>query len=321
MPELTFYASGAITDTPTLAMIADKQIAVLTSYAYRTGFKKQAPVLTAMLRERGHRIPYMLDSGAFTAWNKGKEVNRDALIDFYNWAFDEYGDVLNPLTVVSLDRIPGRQGVERVPEDFVNAARESVENYDYMLKHIRAGVELKPVFHDGDPEYVLNRYADSCTYLSLSANLDLAYWQREAWVAEMSQHPRIVPLRLHGLAMTGTRMLRTVSWHSVDSSAWALWAAYGAIAWLREDGSFKTIPASAESPRRKRADGHLATLPGPVRERILAALHEEGFTEEEMTRDAIARARWNILVFWRACEWASKQQLVTTRREGAGLFG
>lgn len=311
---MIFYASGAVTDEASLELVVRHRIALLTSYAYKNAFIKQAPILCRLLREQRLRLPYMLDSGAFTAWNKGKEVNRDSLIDFYNWAVDEYGDVLD-FTLVSLDRIPGKQGVARTPEDFAQAATETVANYEYMVRHVRGYV--KPVYHDGEAAWVLEHYKDA-PYISLGANQDISYAEREAWVARTA-HGVLAGRKLHGLAMTGTRMLRTVRWHSVDSAAWVLWAGYGALAWLRDDGSLKILASSQESPRRKQFDMHLTSLPPVVRDRIVAALEADGFTLEQVQQDTLARSRWNILVFHRACQWAASQEVVGAEQP-EGLF-
>lgn len=305
---MLFYASGAIDDAETLALVVQRRIALLTSYAYKGVLRKQLPLLATLLRGAGFRLPYMLDSGAFTAWTKGKIINRDTLIDFYNRIYDEYSDALD-LTCVSLDRIPGTQGAVRTADDFAQAARESVDNFEYMRTRVRA--YLKPVYHDGDPEYVLRAY-DCAPYVSLSANQDMPYSYREAWSLEIAKklggkH------KLHGLAMTGTRILRSVRWHSVDSAAWRLWAAMGAIAWLREDGSLKILAASRESPRRKTFNGHLFSQPDAVRDAILAQLAAIGITETQVQEDSLARSRWNILVFNAACDYASRASLLTPR--------
>ena len=311
---MIFYASGAITDEVTLELVVRHRIAILTSYAYKTALKKQMPILSRMLREQGVKLHYMVDSGAFTAWNKGKEVRRASLIDFYNQLADEYSDCCE-YTFVSLDRIPGRQGVPRTADDFIVAAEETVRNYEFMVKAVNG--YIKPVYHDGEADWVLRAY-DNAPYISLSANQDLTHQQREAWVAETVK--KVGPKRqLHGLAMTGTRMLRTTRWCSVDSASWVYWGAMGAIAWLRDDGSLKLLPASAESPRAKDQDQHLANLPPIVRDRILTAMEAEGFTEEMIRKDGVTRARWNMLVFNSACAWAAKQSLVAPRIQG-GLF-
>lgn len=312
---MIFYASGAITDARSIERMVEHRIAILTSFAYKGAFKKQIPVLASLLRAAHCRLPYMLDSGAFTAWNKGKEVDREALIDFYNQAHDEYGDCLD-LTCVSLDRIPGRQGVQRTEEDFAEAARETVENYEYMIRRVRP--YLKPVYHDGEARWVLDHYRDA-HYIGLGANQDASYEYREAWVASVLE--TFKDKKLHGLAMTGTRMLRTAPWHSVDSAAWVLWAGMGAIAWLRDDGSLKILACSAESPRRKEYNVHLSTLDPVQQEEVRAAVEADGFKVDTLRVDSVERARWNVLVFARACAWATKQPILPPRLIGGAAGG
>lgn len=307
---MIFYASGAIVDEASLDLVVQHRIAVLTSFAYKTAFYKQLGPLSSRLRAAGVRLPYMIDSGAFTAWSKGKTVDMDALIDLYNMAHEEYGDCFD-YTFVSLDHIPGKQGVARTAEDFRIAAETTVRNYEIMKKRVRGYV--KPVYHDGEAEWVLRAY-DDAPYISLSANQDMAYEHRRLWVAETAQ--RLAHKQLHGLAMTGTNMLRTCRWHSVDSAAWVLWAGYGAIAWLREDGSLKILPVSKESPRNKKFDGHIRTLPTAVRDRLVADLEAEGFKLDTIGEDSVARSRWNILVFDRACKWAASQPILEPPHKG-----
>ena len=178
---MIFYASGSIVDPRTLEMVVERRIAVLTSFAYKGAMNKHFPILAPMLRAARYRLPYMIDSGAFTAWSKGKMVRREALVDFYNRAQDEYGDAFD-FTFVSLDRIPGRQGAERTEEDYRVAADETVENYEVMKRAVNGYV--KPVYHNGDPERVLRAY-DDAPYISLSASQDMAYAEREAWVLSL----------------------------------------------------------------------------------------------------------------------------------------
>lgn len=313
---MIFYASGAINDPETLDLVLRHRIAVLTSFAYKSAFLWHVPRMAEALRASHQRLPYMIDSGAFSAWNKGREIDLHSLVDFYNAAQDAYGDVLD-FTFVALDKIPGRQGVARTEQDYVEAADISIRNYEYMLRHVRGYV--KPVFHDGDPERVLRAF-DEAEYLSLSANQDLPYLDREAWVVRTARslHDR----RMHGLAMTGTRMLRSIRWHSVDSAAWVLWAAMGAVAWMRGNGDLMILPASQESPRRKIDGAHLGTLLPLEREEIREAMRAEGFEEELLRKESVVRARWNMLLFRRACDWAAQQPLVKPRRIGGaeGLF-
>jgi hypothetical protein len=87
----------------------------------------------------------------------------------------------------------------------------------------------------------------------------------------------------------------------------------GAIALLRDDGSLKIMACSKESPQRKNRDKHITTLPVVVQERLRAQLAEEGMTFESIAEESLARSRWNILVFHKACEWAAANAVVNAR--------
>lgn len=311
---MIFYASGAVVDDESLEFVVRHRISLLTSYAYKGAFKRQVPRLPSLLRSTVHRLPYMLDSGAFTAWNKGKTVDREALVAFYNDAHQRFHDCYD-LVCVSLDRIPGKQGVPRVPKDYEDAEEESIRNYDYMRRHVTA--PLMPVYHDGEPERVLRAY-DDAQLIALGANQDLSYAEREAWVSATTAG--MEGRKTHGLAMTGTRMLRMTRWYSVDSASWVLWAGMGAIAWLRHNGALKILAASVESPRRKKMNQHLGTLSPTEQEEMRGTLAEDGFEVERLARDSIERARWNMLVFHRACAWASAQPVVSAQFQQGGLF-
>lgn len=306
---MIFYASGAITDAPTLDLVLERKISILTSYAYKGAIAKHMPYLAQRLRASNTRMNYMVDSGAFTAWNKGKEVRLRALISFYNDLADKYSDVMD-FVFVALDKIPGRQGVERTAEDFAAAAQETLRNFDLMREQVHG--YCKPVYHDGDPEYLLDAYATH-PYISLSVNQDLAYWKREVWVREQEVRLRQRGFYYHGLAMTGTDMLRAIKWHSVDSAAWVLWSAMGAIAWVRQDGSLMIRACSNESPRKKIARAHLSNLTDIEKEEVREVLTQVGVTMEDVARDALARARVNIVQFDRACTLAEQKGVL---REG-----
>jgi hypothetical protein len=306
-----FYASGTFIAPRIQEAIVRHKIAFLTSFAYRTAMWQQLPTLASRLRAAGVRVHFMLDSGAFTAWSLGKEIAIDSLIDACNRVQDEYSDCLD-VTFVSLDRLPGRKGTKPTPAELTSAVEESVRNYEVMAKRVRGYV--KPVFHLGDADWAADYYAKRINYIGLGASRDQPYEVRRKWAADMGI--RFAGKKLHGLAMTGTRMLRTVAWHSVDSAAWVQWAGFGAIAWVRPNGALVTIPVSQESPRVKDIDGHLSTLAEPLRDRIIAELHSMGTTELEVRESSEARAIVNIVMFQRACDLATTKGTVTEGREG-----
>jgi hypothetical protein len=208
--------------------------------------------------------------------------------------------------------MPGRKGRAPTAQEIKDAAEESMRNYDVMRARVNGPV--KPVFHYNDPLWLGDHYSRQTHYLGLGVPTTMPYEVRRRWVHQMgyrfSNHP------LHGLAMTGTRMLRTVRWHSVDSASWVQWAGFGNIAWLLPNGALKTISVSRESPNNKRADAHLSTLSKMHQEEIIEGLKEYEIPLELILTTMQARAALNVIIFKRACDWAAKQSLTDERSLG-----
>jgi hypothetical protein len=297
---MIFYASGTFTSPLIQQTVVNFKIGLLTSFAYKAGFDKQMRGLARKLRASNTRLPFMFDSGAFSAWTRGKEVDRDALVAACNAAQQEYADCFD-FVFAALDRVPGRKGTPPTRDQIAEAAKESWSNFEHMTRHVQGTVI--PCLHRGDPKWLEQRYAQSSPYVGLAASQDLPYDQRETWVALMSK--KFANHRLHGFAMTGSDMLRTARWHSVDSATWVKWANFGCIAWLRANGTLMTLPVSRQSPKYQDYGLHLTTLTAYARDEVIETVGAMGITEAMLNDDADARASVSIVMFNRACEWAT----------------
>jgi hypothetical protein len=91
----------------------------------------------------------MLDSGAYSVWRRGSEINLAAYIAFVKYNaphVDHY---------ISLDVIPGRNGQrDRSPEAVEQAAQQSYRNHCAMKD---AGLHPLAVFHMDEPVKWLER--------------------------------------------------------------------------------------------------------------------------------------------------------------------
>ena len=311
---MIFYASGALAHVESdlvIDMLVRYEIDFLASFAYRRDFDIKLPKLASRLRAERKKLHMMVDSGAFTAWSSGKEVNLEQLIDECNRLQDSYNDCLD-MVFVSLDRLPGRKGIKPTAKEIADGALESFQTFEKMTRLVRGPV--KPVYHLGDPEWVARRYEKEVGYIGLGASRDVPYEARRRWAHEMGH--RFAGHPLHGLAMTGTRMLRTVRWHSVDSATWIQWAGFGNIAWLLPNGALRTISVSRESPNNKRADAHLSTLSKMHQEEIIEGLKEYEIPLEKILTTMHGRGAINMLMYKRACDWAAKQSLTDERSLG-----
>jgi hypothetical protein len=141
----------------------------------------------------------MLDSGAFTAWNGGHELELQSYIDF----IQEYRDLF---TVY-------------VAQDVIMDWKASRENTEEME---RQGLKPIPVYHAGSPLKEFDRIMERYDYFALGG---MAFWpaaKRRAimldWWKRIEE--RNYEGRVHGFAVTSMELMRTFPWYSVDSSTW-----------------------------------------------------------------------------------------------------
>lgn len=294
MNEMLFYVSGEY-DAAFVEHLVDEDHAWLTSYAYPRSVKVRTALFADHLRASNKRGKHMIDSGAFTSWSLGKPVDLAAYCDTCNWLLDTFSDCMD-FTFVALDQIPGQKGRETTDEDRRTACTTSAANYDFMRKRVRG--TIKPVFHTGDPDWLLHHYADA-EYIGFGMSQALAEKDRVKWVQQAQR--KAAGKKLHGLAATGFSMLRAAPWHSVDSAAWLYAAAMGGIAWVRADGKLLTVSVSDQSPNLKQQDAHITTLPRMQQDAIAGDVAARGLTLEQLAGDWTARWRWNVYAYREAC--------------------
>lgn len=282
-----------------LEYLVATESAVLTSFAYRSILRERTPLLAEECRRQGKRMEHMIDSGAFTAWSSGKVIDLEQYCDTCNDLLQQYGDVMD-FTFVALDKIPGEKGRPMTAEDRLEACKISAANYHYMCKHVEGFV--KPVFHTGDPDWLLMEYADA-DYISFGMSQQWSEDERVAWAAANAH--KVEGRKLHGLAATGYRMLRAAPWYSVDSAAWQYCASMGGINWVRPSGRIMSIAISQESPKQKDFDQHFLTMSKLHQEMLIAEMEKLGTTIDELSREYAARWKVNIHMYRKACEMAS----------------
>lgn len=196
---------------------------------------------TAEVLERACKIlhgrPYpkaiLLDSGAFTAWNKGEVTTVDDVKRKYSRFIETAGDLFEEIWGINLDVIPGEKGRDPTSDELKRAVEVSDINFEILVKEF--GDIILPVYHQGEDSARLAECVaqvdGKSNYICISPRNDLAEprrvdWSRDAHADLHRQWPHIMT---HGLATTGNRMVRTVPWYSGDSAAWVQHGGYGMI--------------------------------------------------------------------------------------------
>ena len=226
----------------------------------------------------------MVDSGAFTAWNKGRPVELRDLIAAYRDVEHRYGAV-HDFTFISLDVIPGERGRMPSAGELREGMDRSYENWHALRNEVQSPV--LPVYHSSEPLWFRDRYLEHTNWLCLSMLQDLTERQRVNWAMEA----QVPGTKMHGLAATGAAMMERVDWYSVDSAGWLMGAAMGKITWM-VNGRMRPVDISQESPARKRKGAHVDNMT------FVAQLEEEikrlGWDPDELRSSYIARCKWNV---------------------------
>jgi len=183
-----------------------------------------------------NNINLICDSGAFTAWNLSQKykkkgdpnwqkylVDIDAYVEFLN----KHKDII--YRAVNIDVIPGEQGIEPTEEQIIEAAEQGWKNYQYLKSK---GFDTIHVFHQGEPDWVLDRMLKECDYIGISPSNDYSTKRKRLWMDRIfkyiadSNNPKI---KTHGFAVTSEELMNNYPWFSVDSSSWCLSAAMGKV--------------------------------------------------------------------------------------------
>lgn len=253
----------------------------------------------------------MLDSGAFTAWNKGGEVELDPLIDVYAEMIDKYEKGLKAVWLINLDKIPGQRGRTATEVEIGHACRISDSNFAELEK--RFGRRVLPVFHQNESKERLLDIAKMADYICISPRNDLGERYRISWAAEV--HSILKDRKTHGLATTGMRMMECVPWYSADSAWWLATAINGSIMYVSQEGIIKTILVSEKSPGRKDKNQHYISMAPKIQRYIDERLAVHGFTFKDVSEHHTPRM---LMCIYEILEWLRISEVKPI--QSGGLF-
>ncbi len=185
------------------------------------------------LESRPHPRAIMLDSGAFTAWNRGEATTVDDVKRKYSKFINASTGMFDEIWGINLDVIPGEKGRDATVDELKRAVEVSDVNFEILVKEF--GNIILPVYHQGESIERLEQCVDQVNglsdYICVSPRNDLSETHRVTWSrdahAELTK--RFPHIKTHGLATTGNKMMRTVPWYSGDSAAWVQHGGYGMI--------------------------------------------------------------------------------------------
>lgn len=178
--------------------------ALLVSYEYLAGFERHHDKLKYR--------DWVLDSGAFSAFTKGKTVELAKYVD----------------DCKRLQLAHGARLSEVYALDVIGDWRAGLKNVEAMWK---AGIEAIPCYHYGEPEDVLLALARDYPKIALGGCATMPAKVRASFAAQC--FARVWPKKVHGFGFGSDACVLAAPFHSVDASSWSLrslgygsWRAY-----------------------------------------------------------------------------------------------
>lgn len=191
----------------------------------------------------------ILDSGAFTAWNTGKQVDIDA---YAKWALANQHKA-KKVVAVNLDVIPGEAGRTSTKKERAEGMKQSLINADYLRS---LGLEVMEVYHQDEPQVFLDTLLDRLPpngILGISPRNDVSLKSRIEWqnlvLRHLYQRYGVENLpKTHGLAVTALDSMKAFPYYSVDSSTWTTSMRFGQYIteWGKAKKLDEIIPKSGE---------------------------------------------------------------------------
>jgi len=184
----------------------------------------------------------LLDSGAFSVWNKGGVIDIDKYIFFAHNAISEAKKHNKKLRIVNLDVIPGKVGQTNTLNKKIASSETLKKNkaiinasakQGYLNCKIMKSNGITPihVFHQGEDWKWLNRMLLITDYIGISPANDMPSRIRNNWMISVFEYlyKNGVDIKTHGFAVTSFKILRDLPWESCDAATWTIAAGNGII--------------------------------------------------------------------------------------------
>lgn len=192
--------------------------ALLVSYYYLDAFQKN--------RHRYRFRDWVLDSGAFSAFNVGAKID-----------LGQYIEACRHLMATD----PTLSEVFAL--DVIGDHDASIKNCEKMWE---AGVPAIPCFHAGEPEGALLHIAKEYPKIALGGVALAKARKKDEWAAQC--FARVWPKKVHGFGFGSEKSLMLLPWHSVDATNWEIGPCkFGA--WRSFGGAHLSVRGSKQNLR------------------------------------------------------------------------
>lgn len=215
-----------------------------------------------------------IDSGAFSAWSQGVDIDINEYMEFIK----EHSGILELYANLDIIAKGNRQ------EDKKESAEKTLINQKIMEKE---GLSPLPVFHIGEPFEYLQYYIENYEYIGLGGMVGksknvLTPWLNECFQKYICDKKGIPKVKVHGFGLTTFLFMLKYPWYSVDSTTWVIMSRMGKILipdykngkWIYDENSYGVTVTTKNIQNTTR---NIHTLPPKEKEVILRYINEKGF--------------------------------------------
>jgi hypothetical protein len=170
-------------------------------------------------------VSLFLDSGVFSAWNRGESLDIKKYIEFVK-------ETEHLLTCyANMDVIPGKFGEKRTMDQVEASAQGSYKNQQIMKD---AGLTPIPIFHQGESFTWLDKMLNEGEpYIGISTAKDVPNREQRRWLdhvwSVITDKNGVPYVKTHGFGITNISLLLRYPWYTCDSTTWSLAAGFGLV--------------------------------------------------------------------------------------------
>lgn len=160
-------------------------------------------------------ITIIVDSGAFSAFNRGAKIDIDKYCEFIGKVKEL---AKNKVYFFNLDVIPHIKGTTPTKQQLETAASKGIENWKYIRNKGHATIHT---YHQFEGKEILDRILNECNelnYIGISPANDQSLQSRNKWLSETFFLLRNT-VRTHCLGLTAKESLEIFPVYSADSSS------------------------------------------------------------------------------------------------------
>lgn len=236
-------------------------------------------------------VQIFLDSGAFSAFTKGVEIDLVGYCDYIKRNTEIIENVEGSLCASVLDGIG-----------------DPLKTYNNQKAMEKQGVRPLPCFHYGEDEEYLKYYIANYKYITLGGMVMVTTSQLKLWLDRIWSRYLLNPdgspkVKVHGFGLTVPSIMGMYPWFSVDSSSWVHYSGNGHIPipnfFDETDPQLDMITISKHSSVVKNYGRHFLNIPPLQRQALTDRLTSLGFSVERLKEIFVSRAAYCWFVYRR----------------------